>query len=675
MPLSVPLIFHFNQHITEFAHVASHVCYRGLLRVLRQHPDLPVNISISGTLIHALQWLDPEPLELIRAGLEAGQFELLGSTYASNVMYASDDWDNARQIELHRRVLWDTFGVEPVAFWNPGRCWRQSLASVIARAGYRVTLIEDHILDAAGQRDAVVVSTEYDGRRIMVVRDDVALHHRLNFATLFGRLEQLQRYVREAATVSGASVHWRACAENADAGGLWSWQQEVVPHTAWRNLDQVLSRLREDGVVEFVHLSNVPGPEATLASIADGSAERMDAAFADADSAWHEEGYKNWFHFNETAPDLLRMRRMYARLRQRLKEPDDASSPGARAIRSIGLHTYLAHQHNFGSTGFGWGGYRGWEGARAALACIRAADFARQPARSLSVEDVTGEGYDEVLLCDGRDLLVLAPGGGRLLYWFDLVAGRQFVGNQLSVFDDEYAGDAVFPVRETLWKPWLPDTWDPEAAIPEVTVVAEAPPTRMGPYLPAWLWDGAANPVTLETRDTEFWVEIDALIAQRRALADHIAVDGGDLYDPDEDLDYRFEGDEVVFIRYLEPDITLEKRYRLDDGAARVTYVFRNRDVADHLIGLHITNELCPDYDAVIRGGRAALAYIATESARGVRNTVSGDVVQFTADRAWSDATQQDALLALEVGATFTLKVAAGGAAELKIALTRSDGE
>ncbi|MBI4771043.1 MAG: hypothetical protein HY784_11710 [Chloroflexi bacterium] len=97
MPLTVPFLFHFNQHFNEYARVASRACYRGLLRVLRAHPALKFNIHISGTLVHALSWVDPEPLELIRDGLKAGQFELLGSTYAQNVLYASNDWDNARQ--------------------------------------------------------------------------------------------------------------------------------------------------------------------------------------------------------------------------------------------------------------------------------------------------------------------------------------------------------------------------------------------------------------------------------------------------------------------------------------------------------------------------------------------------------------------------------------------------
>ena len=111
--ISLPLLFHFNQHLNEFARLASHVCYRGQLRTLRANPAIKANVHISGTLITALKWLDPEPLEIIRDGLKDGQFEIVGSTFAQNVPYATDDWDNARQIELHKKVIYDTFGVTP----------------------------------------------------------------------------------------------------------------------------------------------------------------------------------------------------------------------------------------------------------------------------------------------------------------------------------------------------------------------------------------------------------------------------------------------------------------------------------------------------------------------------------------------------------------------------------
>src|SRR5690554_2919651 len=117
MSLPLAFVFHFNQHTNEYADIANRVCYRGLLGVLRAHPKLKFNLHLSGTLLRTLPWFDEGTLDLVRAGLADGQFELLGSTYAQNVPYASDDWDNAQQVRLHRDVLQQMFGVSPTVFW------------------------------------------------------------------------------------------------------------------------------------------------------------------------------------------------------------------------------------------------------------------------------------------------------------------------------------------------------------------------------------------------------------------------------------------------------------------------------------------------------------------------------------------------------------------------------
>src|SRR5258708_30780455 len=164
MSLSLSLVFHFNQHTSEYAEIANRACYRGLLNVLRSHPQLKFNLHLSGTLLRALPWFDVETLKLVREGVAAGQFELLGSTYAQNVPYASDDWDNAQQIALHRQVLQQMFGVAPAAFWIAERCWRQSLLPLIVDGGYRLAPLEDHLLHAAGLADPLPPSTPLGGQ-------------------------------------------------------------------------------------------------------------------------------------------------------------------------------------------------------------------------------------------------------------------------------------------------------------------------------------------------------------------------------------------------------------------------------------------------------------------------------------------------------------------------------
>ena len=67
------------------------------------------------------QWSNSEALDLVREGIVDGQFEILGSTLAQNIIYSIPSLvDNEVQIELHRKMLKDVLGVEPVGFLECG---------------------------------------------------------------------------------------------------------------------------------------------------------------------------------------------------------------------------------------------------------------------------------------------------------------------------------------------------------------------------------------------------------------------------------------------------------------------------------------------------------------------------------------------------------------------------
>jgi rifampicin phosphotransferase len=670
MALHLPLLFHFNQHLNEFAATASLACYRGLLGVLRRHSNLRFNLHLSGTLIHALQWLDPEPLQLVRDGLADGQFELLGSTYAQNVPYATDDGDNARQIELHRRVIHDTFGYTPVTFWNPERCWRQSLAPIIHSAGYRVTLIEDHILDAAGVSEPVVLATGNGQEQLAIVRDDERLKHLFNFAAWFGRSRQLRSYLAQRVNHPEAHRHWLVYAEDAEAMGLWGWAQGVVPQQTWYHLDRLLAELEGQPGLELVHLAAVPEPELEVTPIPDGCAAWMNASLRRSGAPYHEDGYADWFDFNRRAPKLVQYRALYGRIRQRLEElePEPAA---ARALLAAAWHTYLTYQYEFGCIGIGGDHYRGWAGVRAAPVLARAAASAGSPRPFTLQEDVNSDGHDEILLSDGGQLVILSPFGGRLLYWFDLADGHQHAGNQLAVSRASYQGDAPLPVPQPRPNRWLPQSARPAPDLPGASLTPEAAPTRLGKFLPGWIWHDEPEPFTLLTRDLaepgEYW----PLPGQRRAFVDlihldDVAVDGEGVW-----LAFEVGERSAIFRRQLTTGVTLSKQVHLENGNVVVSYLLENKDTAAHTIQLEVISELCPDYATAVRHGRRALAFIRDEECPGVANSISGIGLTLCPSESGRPG-YHEALLSLEVGLTFYRRLEPGANHSLTIRLIKA---
>jgi hypothetical protein len=676
MAISIPLVFHFNQHLTERSLVASLACYRGLLRVLRAHPLLPVNIQISGTLIDALRWLDPEPLQEIWEGLRAGQFELLGSTYAQNVPYASDDWDNARQIEMHQEVIYKTFGVTPVTFWNPERSWRQSLLPIISAAGYRSTLVEDFILAQARLAEPVVVTSQVGPHILTLLCDDQQLKHLFNFAAWFGRPGQLQSYLMQRARHANANEHCLAYAEDAEAMGLWGWKEGIVPNQTWYRLDQVLSLLEAMPEIQLVHLTNSPASAGNLSPIPDGTGTWMDISLQHPDLPYHEPGYKDWFDFNENSPKLQKYRQFFGEIRDELQAVAEEMEAGrkSRAVRNLyqlALHNYLGHQYEFGCIGIGGDHYRGWDGAQASYALLEAARWAMEPRPVAEVADVNRDGQDELVLGDGRQAIITSPDGARLLYWFDLEAGEQYVGNQRAVTDAPYEYDAALPPLETLdCKLWLPEEARPQAIMHEAQLTPETTPTRMDKYLPSWVLEGERQPFELLTRAMKLPGETELRPAQRRGLVDFITVDGIEA-DASERVEGEPDSDGICYQRVLPGDIHLGKHYRLVPDGVEVTYRWHNSGEGPCPVTWRLVSELTPAYGNMMRTDRSEIQFIEDEERPGVANTSARQGIFVEAEPLADEVVYREALLALEIELGYEFELAGGEQHVVRIRLQR----
>jgi len=678
MAISIPLVFHLNQHLSERALTASLAAYRGLLRVLRAHPLLPVNIQISGTLIDALRWLDPEPLQEIWEGLRAGQFELLGSTYAQNVPYASDDWDNARQIEMHQEILYKTFGVTPVTFWNAERSWRQSLLPIISAAGYRSTLVEDFILAQANLAEPVVVTSQVGPHILTLLCDDQQLKHLFNFAVWFGRPGQLQSYLLQRARHPNHNAHCLAYAEDADAMGLWGWKEGVVPNQTWHRLDQVLSLLEAMPEIQLVHLTNSPPSVGNLSPIPDGSGSWMDISLQDPELPYHEPGYKDWLDFNENSPKLQKYRSFFGEIRAELQAVETLLQDGtgrksraARNLYQLALQNYLGHQYEFGCIGIGGDGYRGWDGAQASYALLAAARWALDPRPLVSIEDVNRDGHDELVLSDGKQAIITTPHGGRLLYWFDLETGEQYAGNQRAVTDAPYEADAMLPAVETLdYRLWLPEEARPQPFMADATLSAEMAPTRMAKYLPSWVFENERQPFELLTREMKLPGTTTRLPAQRRALVDYITVDGVPL-EAGAQLTGGHNGDTLHFEREVPGGVHVGKRYALADSAVEVEYTWRNDSEGSCPVQWRVVNELTPAYTILTRTDRSEIQFIEDEERPGVANTTARQGIFVEANPRPDEVGFNEAMLAMEVELGYEFNLEPGATHTVTIRLQR----
>jgi hypothetical protein len=397
----------------------------------------------------------------------------------------------------------------------------------------------------------------------------------------------------------------------------------------------------------------------------------MDRALLLPDAPYHEDGYTDWFDYNRRSPNNAHFRKLYNVLRVRLRGlgnaradpglPRPAATPADQFYRQA-IEALCHHQYEFGCIGVGSRGYWGWENARSAIAFARAAEVAESPAEAELgqwVEDLNGDGSDEQLLCNGGELAVFSAHGGRLLYWLDLRAGQQWVGNQLAVPAARFVADASkVPQTRPQSVRWLPDSFEPSLKGWQGCRQKEAAPTRLGRHLPDWIFERESGDLTVYRSPVEPARPRQPLLAQMGALAEAVMVDGAPEQRMDGLLDYRFEDGGVTYLLFPAPKISIEKHVSQLDQALGLRYRLENLDAAPHTVRLRSVHELTPDYAAALGQGRAAYSfYMHEDRDPAVRNNLTGAALVLATAPAVAVADCTLNLLALQVELVFDVRL------------------
>lgn len=113
-----------------------------LERLLNEEPDFRVSLSITGTFIEQARDWAPDVLESFQRLVATGRVEIVTETYYHSLafFYSRDEFE--RQVEQHRQLIRDTFGVETTAFRNTELAYNDELALWADKAGFDVILAE-----------------------------------------------------------------------------------------------------------------------------------------------------------------------------------------------------------------------------------------------------------------------------------------------------------------------------------------------------------------------------------------------------------------------------------------------------------------------------------------------------------------------------------------------------
>jgi alpha-amylase/alpha-mannosidase (GH57 family) len=181
------LVLHNHQPVGNFDGVfeqAYRDSYRPFLDLFEQYPTLRIGLHTSGPL---MEWLDahhPEYLDRLSSFVAAGRIEILGGAFYEPILTMIPPRDRVGQIRTYSRWLENRLGATIQGMWMAERVWEQSLASDIADAGIRYTLLDDFHFKCAGLVDEQLFGyyiTEDDGRTLFVFPGDERLRYIIPF--------------------------------------------------------------------------------------------------------------------------------------------------------------------------------------------------------------------------------------------------------------------------------------------------------------------------------------------------------------------------------------------------------------------------------------------------------------------------------------------------------------
>lgn len=120
-----------------------------LLRLLNDHPEFKVSMSITGTIIEQLERWAPHVLQSFKDLVDTGRVEIVAETYHHSLAFFYSRNEFEAQVKMHERKVQEVFGQTPKVFRNTELSYNNDIAYWADKAGYKGILAEgwDKVLD------------------------------------------------------------------------------------------------------------------------------------------------------------------------------------------------------------------------------------------------------------------------------------------------------------------------------------------------------------------------------------------------------------------------------------------------------------------------------------------------------------------------------------------------
>jgi alpha-amylase len=113
-----------------------------MLKLLNDHPEFCLSLSISGVVLEQMQLWAPQALESFQQLVATGRVEIVGETYHHTLGFFNDRDEFEHQVTRHEKVIYDLFGKKPTSFRNTELAYNNDLSYWADQKGYKTILSE-----------------------------------------------------------------------------------------------------------------------------------------------------------------------------------------------------------------------------------------------------------------------------------------------------------------------------------------------------------------------------------------------------------------------------------------------------------------------------------------------------------------------------------------------------
>lgn len=113
-----------------------------LLRMLKNHPEFKLSLSITGTVLEQFEEFAPEVIESFRKLIATGRVEILSETYYHSLASIYSVREFADQVAKHRQRIKDLFDYDTVSFRNTELVYNDEIASLVKALGFKAIIAE-----------------------------------------------------------------------------------------------------------------------------------------------------------------------------------------------------------------------------------------------------------------------------------------------------------------------------------------------------------------------------------------------------------------------------------------------------------------------------------------------------------------------------------------------------